>query len=177
MKDQSSPHPLKLLRSLRGGKPPLPRRTSFSLITLGKASRTNKEDLNCTITGIAMVDPTLRRLYLRRSASYVKIQSLLRCKRKLEMSVDLMTSLFSAECKIVPKCTTRSACLAPGTATPSFSKMKKSVARIITVPSAEQRTTPPLHIARPVPTRCAPIALDFNTVSDDHCAQNVINFL
>lgn len=181
MKDLSNQKPPIYRKDRRTGPGSLRRQPSFYFPLSAMATKTNQEEIRSTITGIAMQDPTLRRARLKKRVSFANetylLPSQLRsCQTKLNMDVDILTTSFSAELKIVPKSTIKSVLRKQSNVTPSFSMTKKCHAHGTTVPSVELSITPILPYAPPVPTQCVPTALDFSKVSVSPCVQNVFNF-
>lgn len=173
MKDQGF---IRFKKGLLGYKPPLARRqNSFSTILENRLrmKRNKKSYMNI---GIAMEDPIARRLHLRSNVSYAKKKQILSCKRELDMNMNLITNSFSAELTIAPKSITKRVYKTPEIVTPSSSTIQKSAVLGITAASAEESSIKTLPFVKRARTPYVPTALDFDSVSSNHCATNVINF-
>lgn len=173
MKDQGL---IRFKKGLLGYKPPLARRQNSFLTILEGRLRMKRNKKSYMNIGIAMEDPIVRRLHLRSNVSSAKRKQILSCKRELDMNMNLITNSFSAELKIAPKCTIKNVYKTPEIVTPSSSMIQKSVAPGIIAASAEQTITKTLPFVKRARTPYVPTALDFDSVSSNHCATNVINF-
>jgi len=173
MKDQGL---IKFKKGLLGYKPPLARRqNSFSTI-LENRLRMKRNKISYMNIGIAMEDPIARRLLSRSNVSFAKKKQILSCKQELDMNMNLITNSFSAELKIAPKSIIKSVYKTPEIVTPSSSMIQKSAARGIIAACVEQNVIKTLPFVKRARTPYVPTALDFDSVSSNHCATNVINF-
>ena len=173
MKDQGL---IRFKKGLLGYKPPLARRQNSFLTILEGRLRMKRNKKSYMNIGIAMEDPIARRLHLRSNVSFAKKKQILSCKRELDMNMNLITNSFSAELKIAPKCTIKNVYKTPEIVTPSSSMIQKSAAPGIIARSAEENSTKTLPFVKRARTPYVPTALDFDSVSSNHCATNVINF-
>jgi len=173
MKDQGL---IRFKKGLLGYKPPLARRQNSFLTILEGRLRMKRNKKSYMNIGIAMEDPIARRLHLRSNVSSAKRKQILSCKRELDMNMNLITNSFSAELKIAPKCTIKNVYKTPEIVTPSSSMIQKSAAPGIIAASAEQTITKTLPFVKRARTPYVPTALDFDSISSNHCATNVINF-
>jgi len=173
MKDQGL---IRFKTGLLGYKPPLARRqNSFSTI-LENRLRMKRNKISYMNIGIAMEDPIARRLHLRSNVSFAKKKQILSCKQELDMNMNLITNSFSAELKIATKSIIKSVYKTPEIVTPSSSMIQKSAAHGIIAACVEQNVIKTLPFVKRARTPYVPTALDFDSISNNHCATNVINF-
>lgn len=173
MKDQGL---IRFKKGLLGYKPPLARRQNSFLPLMENRLRMKRNKKSYGNIGIAMEDPIVRRLHLRSNVSSAKKKQILSCKQELDMNMNLITNSFSAELKIAPKSITNSVCKTPEIVTPSSLMIQKSVAPGIIAASVEEIGTKTSPFVKRARTPYVPTALDFDSVSSNHCATNVINF-
>ena len=148
-------------QGLLGWKPPkVNRQSSYSTI-LEELLRMKKKETSTMNISIAMEDPILRRQRLKKRVSYAKMQSLISCKQKLDMNMNLIANLYSAVSKDVPKSIIPRVWKKPEIVTPSSSMIPKCRVRTIIAHSAEPNSTPILPYADYAHTPSARIALVF----------------